>query len=166
MIKFGLIAWLILFIPIAVNAKTYATIINITPNYFVTKTFIKKKSCHIINKPIYRKSSVSGANGGDILTGIILGGLIGKGLTGKDKGAAAGAVLGGVIASDHVNVRTSVIGYRKKRKCRIINVPQRTKRIKNYKIDYEWNGIFGSSYTHNNYSLGQNIPISVKINAN
>lgn len=40
------------------------------------------------------------SNGGDVLTGMIIGALIGKGATGNDKGAAAGAVIGGVIAGD------------------------------------------------------------------
>jgi len=31
---------------------------------------------------------------------MIIGGIIGKGVTGDDKGAAAGAVLGGVIGAD------------------------------------------------------------------
>lgn len=42
----------------------------------------------------------TGASAGDILGGIIIGGLLGKGATGQDQGAAAGAVIGGMIAAD------------------------------------------------------------------
>ena len=42
----------------------------------------------------------SGASAGDVLGGMIIGGLIGKGASGDDKGAAAGAVIGGMIAAD------------------------------------------------------------------
>lgn len=42
----------------------------------------------------------NGSAGGDALAGMIIGGIIGKGVTGDDKGAAAGAVIGGVIGAD------------------------------------------------------------------
>ena len=35
-----------------------------------------------------------------LIIGMIVGGILGKGITGKDNGAAAGAVMGGVIAAD------------------------------------------------------------------
>lgn len=43
----------------------------------------------------------TGASAGDILGGIIIGGLLGKGATGQDQGAAAGAIIGGMIAADN-----------------------------------------------------------------
>ena len=45
----------------------------------------------------------------------------------------------------------------------LIEDPQSIKTIKNYRIDYEWNGVMGSSYTYNNYVIGQLIPISINI---
>jgi len=39
------------------------------------------------------------------LEGMIIGGLLGKGITGEDQGAAAGAVLGGVIGADKAGRR-------------------------------------------------------------
>jgi uncharacterized protein YcfJ len=56
-------------------------------------------------------------DGGDVLMGMIIGGLMGKGLTGQDNGAAAGAVFGGVIAADKAGKRT-VQGYKTETKCR------------------------------------------------
>lgn len=46
------------------------------------------------------------SNGGDVLTGMIIGGLIGKGATGTDDGAAVGAIIGGIAAGNNNN-RTS-----------------------------------------------------------
>lgn len=165
MLKFGLSTCLAISLPVVTNAETYATIMKVTPNYSYTNSYTKKKLCHTIDKPIYRKSSASAASSGDILTGIILGGLLGKGATGKDKGAIAGAALGGIIAADHNNSKFTIIGNKKKRKCKIVKIPQKTKIIKNYKINYEWAGIFGTSYTYNNYHVGQHIPVSVNITA-
>lgn len=42
----------------------------------------------------------SGNAAGGALTGMIIGGLLGKGATGDDGGAAAGAVIGGLIGAD------------------------------------------------------------------
>lgn len=45
----------------------------------------------------------SGSNGGDVLGGMIIGGLLGKGATGNDRGAAVGAIIGGAIANENNN---------------------------------------------------------------
>jgi len=96
---------------------------------------------------------------------MIIGSLLGKGVTGKDKGAAAGAVLGGIIAADSRKANRVVVGYEPVKKCEAVNVPQTTRTIKNYKINYNWRGVRGSSYTYNNYSVGERVPISVSISA-
>lgn len=53
-----------------------------------------------VSVPITQTFCRNGSAGADALTGMIVGGIIGKGITGDDKGAAAGAVLGGVIGAD------------------------------------------------------------------
>ena len=53
-----------------------------------------------VSVPITQTFCRNGSAGTDALTGMIIGGIIGKGVTGDDKGAAAGAVLGGVIGAD------------------------------------------------------------------
>ena len=161
--KFRLIVCLIIFVPVAANAENYAIITNVTPNYSYTKSYTQEKSCHTIREPIYGDISSHDTKSGDVLTGLVLGGLFGKGVTGKDKGAAAGAVLGGIIAANRNKTKSTIIGYRKVPNCEIVQSPRTIKTIKNYRIDYEWGGIFGSSYTHNNYQIGQHIPVSVNI---
>ena len=71
--------------------------------------------CEIVDVPIYGNVG-NGASAGDVLGGMIIGGLIGKGVTNKDNGAAAGAVLGGMIAADKKN-QQGVVGYRQEQRC-------------------------------------------------
>ena len=59
----------------------------------------------------------SGASGADVLGGMIIGGLLGKGVTGNDNGAAAGAVLGGIISADK---NQGPGGYRTERQCETV----------------------------------------------
>jgi len=53
-----------------------------------------------INTPITQTYCRQGSAGQSALEGMIIGGLLGKGITGDDQGATAGAVLGGVIGAD------------------------------------------------------------------
>ena len=164
--KLGLIICLTVYFPLTAKAETYARITKIIPNYTYSKSYTKEKSCYTVDTPIYGKTLNSGTTGGDVFTGMLLGSLLGKGATGKDKGAAVGAVLGGIIAAGKNNTKTSIIGYEPIRNCEIIQIPETIKTIKNYKIDYEWGDIIGSSYTYNRYHIGQHIPISISIIAN
>lgn len=155
----------IAFLPSVAIAEKYATIINIKPNYSNITNYINEEFCINKERPIYDRSYYENTNGGDILTGMIIGGLLGKGATGKDKGAAAGAVLGGIIAGSPRKTKSRIIGYEPVKNCKVRKVPKTIRHIKNYTINYKWRGIIGSSYTHNHYSIGEQIPISININA-
>ena len=84
-------------------------------NNVVVSTPHEKRLCEEYQVPIYGQQG--SVDGGDVLMGMIIGGLMGKGLTGQDNGAAAGAVFGGVIAADKAN-KTVVQGYKTETKCR------------------------------------------------
>lgn len=86
----------------------YTTVTRSIPN--------TQKTCRDVEVPIYGNKG-SGASAGDVLGGMIIGGLIGKGATGKDNGAAAGAVIGGMIAADSKQNKQNVVGYRLETRC-------------------------------------------------
>ena len=52
-----------------------------------------KKECVNVNVPVYGTVHKQGNAAEGALLGMILGGLVGKGVTGDDKGAAAGAIF-------------------------------------------------------------------------
>ena len=147
--------------------QAMAVIKHVEPNYQTTYQDVPRTQCNNVEVPIYGQRQ-GGDAGAGALTGMIIGGLIGKGVTGKDNGAAAGAVIGGIIGADKAQngTRQVVTGYRTERQCSEVMVREQVQVIKNYRIVYEWNGIRGSSYTYNNYYVGQRIPVTVTLNAN
>ena len=70
--------------------------------------------------PVYGKTVQNGDAAGGALAGMILGGILGKGVTGDDGGAAAGAVIGGLIGADKGSkpkTQRTIIGYEYETKC-------------------------------------------------
>lgn len=89
-----------------------------------TKTIVREvpvteRRCNDVRVPIYSNVQVQGDPGAGALMGMIVGGLLGKGVTGDDGGAAAGAVMGGIIGANEAKPRTEqqVVGYETKQSC-------------------------------------------------
>ena len=143
-----------------------ARITDVEPRYQTVYQNVPRTQCQNVEVPIYGTVQGGGATGGDVLGGMIIGGLLGKGVTGKDNGAAAGAVIGGIIAADQGNRSRQVItGYKTERQCSEVIVREETRQVKDYVITFEWNGVYGSAYTYNNYRVGQRIPVEVSLRA-
>jgi len=148
------------------DANAYATITHVKPNYERVSVNVPRTDCQDVQVPIYSNVKRPGASGTDVLTGMLFGGLLGKGITGKDNGAAAGAVFGGIIAADRAQGADRVItGYHVERKCVQRNRWEDREQIKNYRITYNWNGTYGTSYTQREYRVGDRLPVTVSIQA-
>ena len=109
------IALTILATPIAAQDSVTGTVEHFYYSYTeeVPET---KRVCEIIQVPIYKEVN-RGASGADVFGGLLIGGLLGKALTGNDKGAAAGAVIGGIASAEHNKTKQVIAGYRNVREC-------------------------------------------------
>lgn len=86
----------------------------------VQSTPVNEQQCYQVKKPVYSQYKREGDAAGGALAGMIIGGILGKGVTGDDGGAAAGAVLGGIIGADKggkPRTEREVIGYEYVQKC-------------------------------------------------
>jgi hypothetical protein len=149
----------------AVAETVSARITYVEPRYDTVTQYKNSTQCHNVEVPVYGTVH-GGATGGDVLAGMIIGGILGKGVTGNDNGAAAGAVMGGVIAADNNRSRQVVTGYRMERQCNEVSVPTQVNQLRDYLIRFEWNGMTGSAYTYNQYRVGDRISATVSIRAN
>jgi uncharacterized protein YcfJ len=151
----------------AIAETVRARVTYVEPRYETVYRNVPRTQCQDVEVPVYGTVQGGGASGGDVLAGMIIGGLIGKGITGDDQGAAAGAVMGGVIAADNNNgSRRVVTGYRTERQCNEVMVRESQRELTNYLIRFEWNGLEGSAYTYNRYNVGDRISATVSIRAN
>lgn len=145
--------------------RRYAEVTKVKPRYSQVQHVQPIRECYTVEVPVYGNvGNGSGASAGDVLGGMIIGGLIGKGATGKDNGAAAGAVIGGMIAADNNRGgQQGIVGYKQEQRCETRNEYTTENKIKDYKVWFQWDGIVGSVYTYNSYSVGDRIPVSVSI---
>ena len=76
------------------------------------------QSCSIEKVPVYGKIQ-SQPDVGAVVGGAVLGGIIGKAVTKKDKGAAVGALVGGALANENQKTKTTtgIIGYEDRQRC-------------------------------------------------
>ena len=81
--------------------------------------------CRAVEKPIYGEVTRQGNAAEGALAGMIIGGLLGKGLTGDDNGAAAGAVMSGIVGADKGSkpkTERRIIGYETVEECNNVTV--------------------------------------------
>lgn len=151
------------------SAETHnvrANVIDVQPNMISVSRATPVERCEIVRVAITEtRSSGQGASGGDVLGGMIVGGLIGNGVDG-DRGAAIGAVIGGMITADNKRGSTYevVTGYRNERQCYVVNEYQDVYTSDGSIITYSWNGLTGQLHTYSNYHIGDTIPVVININ--
>ena len=140
-------------------------ITTVEPNYLTKEIGTPYKECYNVEVPVYGNVGGSGASASDVLGGMIIGGLIGKGATGKDNGAAAGAVIGGMVAADKKTGQQGIVGYRQEQRCETRYKYETVRELKNYTITYEWNGYYGSTTTYYNFRVGDTVNLSMTLRA-
>lgn len=98
-------------------AKAEGTIVEgtVVDHYEKQIDFIEdsQEVCRLVKIPIYHKPRQP--TGAEILGGLVIGGALGKVISGDDKGALAGAVVGGLVTSSQQEPR--IVGYSRKRVC-------------------------------------------------
>lgn len=101
------------------NGRIQATVVEMRESYKEVIKEVPENVCRTVEVPVYKEVVTGqGANGGDVLAGMIIGGLLGKGASGNDKGAAAGAVIGGMVAADNGQKKeTVIVGYKQEQQC-------------------------------------------------
>ena len=138
------------------QAENYARVTNVE-TFYVQQTVSEYDTvCENVNVPVYR--TVRGGDSGDVLTGMIVGGLIGKGITGEDDGAAIGAVIGGVSAGNRT--RNIQVGTRVERQCYETVVQRNVNVVSHYVVTYSWNNGIYRAETNNHYDIGDRIRVT------
>ena len=94
-------------------AELNAIVTQVEPNYETITEYTPVKICRDEQVPVYGNASQGQSDAGNVLLGMILGGVSGKVITGDDGGAAIGAIAGGLIGANNNNNNTArpIVGY-------------------------------------------------------
>jgi len=144
-------------------SELYARVVQIEENYETITEYSPIKICRDEEVPIYGNSNQNNNNSGNVLLGMILGGVSGKVITGEDGGAAVGAIAGGLIGANNNNSGNQIIGFRTVQTCTMEKKEVNSTRLKNYRITYDFHGALGTSYSYNSYLVGDKIPVNVSV---
>ena len=169
-LKTGFIAIILAFVAGSIGqfaraeGSIHGVVNEVTQNYEYVTYLDPVKVCKDMEIPIYGEGPSRRTKSGDLLLGMILGGITGKVILGNDKGAVIGAVGGSLIANDKASKSDRVIvGYKQERRCTLEHREVNKKIATDYSVEYSWNGIYGKAYTTTRYSVGDKIPITVNI---
>lgn len=144
-------------------SELFAKVVQIEENYETITEYSPIKICRDEEVPIYGNTNQNNNNSGNVLLGMILGGVSGKVITGEDGGAAVGAIAGGLIGANNNNSGNQIIGFRTVQTCTMEKKEVNSTRLKNYRITYDFHGALGTSYSYNSYLVGDKIPVKVNV---
>jgi len=125
-----------------------------------------EQTCQIIDVPIYGNVG-EGASAGDVITGAIIGGIIGNNIKGEKGGGAAGAVIGGILGAEKNKNKQGIVGYKKENQCTTTYRSVQSQELAGYKIYYNVHGMRGVVNRSSTVrpKRGDSIPVTVHINA-
>jgi len=145
-------------------AAEKAIITEVEPNWTQVTRNVPVETCNMAQVPVYENVQGQGATGLEVLFGALFGGLAGKAITDKDEGAAAGAVIGGVVAAEAGRApQLRIVGYENKEICTTRYVNRTESVVKDYTIYYEWQGQYGSSIVKQQYFVDDYVDVNVSI---
>ena len=130
------------------NATVYNTVTGQLIKKEPVYTFVHKRKpqqvCTSVDVPVYGtvQNGQSGATGGDVLAGAIIGGILGKAITGQDNGAGFGALVGAMTSAEKKKGGTNqqIVGYTKENRCQTNYVSVQEKVANQWKLVYLVNG--------------------------
>lgn len=149
--------------------SAYADTIKVTvpvvasqANYVTKNIRTPQQQCNVVDVPIYGNVG-GGASAGDVLGGMIIGGLLGKGVSGNDQGAAAGAVIGGMISADKKQGNRQIVGYKQEQRCTTTYTTERVEQINGYTVTYELDGRQYTTHSHSFIQPGRTLTLRMKV---
>ena len=130
------------------NATVYNTVtgqlIKKEPVYTYVHQNSPQQVCTTVDVPVYGtvQNNNTGASGGDVLAGAIIGGILGKAITGQDNGAGFGALVGAMTSAEKKKGGTSrqIVGYTKENRCETKYISVQKKVANEYRLVYLVNG--------------------------
>ena len=141
----------------------YGTITSVIENWTHETRRVPYDDCSTVRVPITGRHYNGGSAGTDALAGMIIGGLLGKGISGNDRGAAAGAVIGGVIGADNHRPRHSSREYREEYRCVTKYDYVREPVVAGYTVQYMYEGHLYSFNTFKEYNIGDKIRLNIRV---
>ena len=151
----------------------YGTVTSVIENWTYETRRVPFENCTTVRVPItgsyyngYTRLNQQ-SNAGDVLGGMIIGGLVGKGATGNDRGAALGAVIGGLIGADRNNQRVVRNGYpggyTNQVRC-VTDYDYINESVQaGYIVQYMYEGYMYQFQTFKNYNIGDKIRLNLQV---
>jgi uncharacterized protein YcfJ len=84
-------------------------------------------------------------------------------LGGNDKGAAAGAILGGVVGANKSQNSKQIVGYRQEQRCTTTYHNQQIQETAGYTVTYELAGQRHTTHSHRYVQPGDTLTLRLKV---